>query len=94
MLYIQLARLLMWLYFPTNDLFYKENPLKRISELNSQSPNLYLSCGKQDQFGFFYGTEKLFEGGQKQKAPLMLSPVEGKHCAFDAEALAYHFMDW
>jgi len=93
MLYVQLARFLMWLYFPTNDLFNKENPLSRVSELNPNSPNLYLSCGRQDQFGFFYGTSKFYEGGLKKKAPLAFSAVDGGHCAFDSERLAYFFMN-
>jgi hypothetical protein len=93
MLYVQLARFLMWLYFPTNDLFNKENPLFKTSQLNSQSPNLYLSCGRQDQFGFFYGTNKFFEDGLKKKAPLAFSPLEGGHCTFDSVALAQYFMN-
>lgn len=93
MIYVQLARFLMWLYFPTNDLFNKENPLFKTSQLNSSSPNLYLSCGRQDQFGFFFGTNKFYQEGSKNLAPLSFSPVDGGHCAFDAKNLAHYFMN-
>ncbi len=56
--------------------------------VNSRSPNLYLSCGLYDEYGFFPGTELFAKMAFKQHARVQWRPLYGGHCAVDPISLA------
>lgn len=60
-------------------------PLK----VNSRYPKLFVSTGRQDDYGFFDGAEIFADLVHSQGvSEVEWYPVEGKHCEFDAQALA------
>lgn len=57
--------------------------------LNKSYPRLFVSIGRQDDFGFFEEAENFQALARAKGVPnVEWYPVEGKHCSFDAMAFA------
>ncbi len=57
-------------------------------QFNQSYPPLFISIGRQDDYGFFSGAKALADLAQSHGVLVQWVPVEGKHCAYDEELLA------
>jgi len=51
------------------------------------APPIYLSCGRQDQWGFFEATQKIGEALVKMRHDSYWRPLEGLHCVRNYEEI-------
>lgn len=76
-------------YMPELADWLKASPMDLArTNLSRRSPEIYLSCGLYDKFGFFPGSEKFAEMGATRGARIHWRPIYGGHCAIDAISLA------
>jgi pimeloyl-ACP methyl ester carboxylesterase len=54
----------------------------------AQSPSLYVSCGRSDEFGFFTGAKAFADLAKSRGARVMWQPLDGGHCAVAPYAVA------
>jgi pimeloyl-ACP methyl ester carboxylesterase len=57
------------------------------------APPLYLSCGTEDDFGFYEGSSKMAEALSARKVNMIWEPVPGAHCSRPYQQVAEFFMD-
>jgi pimeloyl-ACP methyl ester carboxylesterase len=75
--------------FPSEQSAMKEMPLTLAQQyLVKESPQFYISCGRQDEFGFFYGAEKFTDIAIKKGLTPLWLPLQGKHCSVDIKSVA------
>lgn len=59
------------------------------TQIKGSSPQLLVTIGQSDDYGFFEGTKQFAELAQKQRVPsVQWLPVSGGHCAGDDAAIA------
>lgn len=56
--------------------------------LSPSSPEVYVSCGSIDEFGFFEGAKKFYETAVKNGTKAEWRPLYGRHCSVDAKSIA------
>lgn len=56
--------------------------------LNERSPALYISCGRQDEYGFFEGALAFSEIARAKGVAASWEPLEGPHCTVKPESVA------
>lgn len=78
--------------FPNLNDYSLHHPYLRVLDLPRNMP-VYLSVGQQDDFGFNEGTDYMAEALANANRPVVYEPLEGKHCAYDVDALAA-FLDF
>lgn len=91
--YIDLARvneLLEWTKweFPTVQSWVDHDPLALIQNGAKRSAELYVSCGEQDEYGFFEGAGKFSDLASVTGANVKWDPMAGGHCVSNAKAIA------
>ena len=76
--------------FPTKETWESATPFnpENLSRIGQQSPPLFVSIGRQDEWGFFEGAEAFVDQlRSKNMSDVEWRPVDGPHCSFDREAL-------
>ena len=73
---------------PTANDWDANNPVKLAENIGANTPDLYVSCGMSDDYGFFPGTEKFAEIAKKGQPGVQWRPLWGSHCAVDIDSLA------
>jgi hypothetical protein len=74
--------------FPTQQDWMNHNPLHLANTIVKSSPAYYVSCGTQDEYGFFEGAEQFAQLAQARGASVKWVPLDGAHCAIDANSVA------
>jgi len=76
--------------FPTTELWLNHSPLDLVrTHTDFSSPELYLSCGDKDEYGFFEGTEQFSKLSAANGVKQLWVPIsEGVHCSVDTISLA------
>jgi pimeloyl-ACP methyl ester carboxylesterase len=74
--------------FPTHEDYDRHDPLTLIAKTQLKTPQLYISCGDHDEYGFFWGSEKFARLAQAHGSSVIWDPKQGGHCVADASALA------
>ncbi|MGZ3710062.1 MAG: hypothetical protein ACXVBC_14165, partial [Bdellovibrionota bacterium] len=65
------------------------NPILQAKHiLNASSPKLYISCGQQDELGFYSGASEFAATAKNAGAQVQWVPLAGGHCAVDSDSLA------
>lgn len=62
--------------------------LQRIKNTSSPKKPLYLSCGKQDDWGCMEGSKQIVSFSRVSNTPIKWVPRKGGHCDIDAQSLA------
>lgn len=76
--------------FPTREGWESATPFnpENLNRIGPLSPPLYVSIGRQDEWGFYEGTEAFVEQLRSRNVSRVeWKPVDGKHCSFDREVL-------
>lgn len=68
----------------------RHNLLSLVHRLGPTSHPMYLTTGRQDDFGFFEGATIFAATASAQGAPLEWHPIDGHHCVWDAPSIAHH----
>ena len=66
---------------------------KSVLKTNVRRPPFYISCGYEDELGFFEGASYLAKLVGEAKFPLRWQPMEGGHCPMDTTAVADFLME-
>jgi enterochelin esterase-like enzyme len=87
-------RILEWMKseFPTPQDWANHNAIEQASQLNGRSPATYVSCGQQDEYGFFEAAQKFVERANSRGASIQWEPMKGGHCVFNTQAIAEFFV--
>ncbi|MFZ3231793.1 MAG: alpha/beta hydrolase-fold protein [Pseudobdellovibrio sp.] len=78
-------------YFPSWESAYAQSPLTLIKNIPSKKsyPKIFISCGDQDQYGFFKSSADFVKLATEKGFNTIWKPVSGgKHCSLDVEALS------
>jgi predicted esterase len=54
---------------------------------------IYISCGKNDEFGLFFGSKELYEKARELKYPVKLSLLKGGHSIKNNKEIVDFFID-
>lgn len=87
-------RVLEWIReeFPTPQDWSNHNPLELASRsFNPNFPSLFVSCGREDEYGFFEGSQVISDLAKHRGVKMQFVPVKGDHCQFDPIAAARFF---
>jgi S-formylglutathione hydrolase FrmB len=78
------------LFIPDEATWNTVSPLKLAPErLNHDSPDVYLSCGSSDEYGFYQGVAQFADLAYKNLNHFTWHPIfQGPHCAVDAGSVA------
>ena len=80
--------------FKTQAEWEAHSPLHLAAQhLSPNSPQIMLSCGDQDEYGFFEGANAFADLAQKKGAPVTWLPVVGEHCEYDLEKFAQFLIE-
>lgn len=79
--------------FPTAQDWNQHDPIALSSRLTPQSPRLYVSCGKRDEFGFFEGSDLFARNAFEQNVRVRWVPLPGEHCVIDPVSVAHFFSE-
>ncbi len=76
--------------FPSEEAWNQSAPLQLAPVLlNSSSPNLHVSCGSEDNYGFQEGARKFSEIARDRGVhEVIWSLLPGEHCTFDSISIA------
>ncbi len=77
-------------FFPDKESWASASPIAQAkSQLSSNSPAVHISCGNNDEYGFYEGAE-LFAQIAKTNGvtPLVWQTLTGGHCVLDPESIA------
>jgi S-formylglutathione hydrolase FrmB len=77
--------------FPTQKDWTNHDPLNLVNGLSKASPTFYVSCGAQDEYGFFEGAEQFTNIARAKGVWTQWVPLKGAHCAIDANTVASFF---
>lgn len=76
-------------FYETKDDYAKASPLALIETVDPKElPELYVSCGSKDDYGFFPGTKQFVKQAKERKIGVQWHPLLGTHCAMDAVSTA------
>jgi enterochelin esterase-like enzyme len=78
-------------YFPSGEEALAQSPrelLKRLHSDKKTNPQIFISCGNRDEFGFFKSAEDFAELATKKGLATIWRPVTGRHCSMDIESLS------
>lgn len=75
-------------FIPTTEDWNKTSPVILASTLSEASPEIYLSCGVRDEWGFYEGAKAFAEASAKTGASIEWRPLYGGHCAVDPISVA------
>lgn len=76
-------------YFPDQESWMKSAPLTvGRTQLGGATPELHVSCGQKDEYGFFEGAKLFADLARDHGVPAIWEPLSGGHCAADPAALA------
>ena len=75
-------------HFRRADAWAAVDPTRLAARLGPDSPALYVSCGRSDEFGFFAGAERLAADARAHGASVIWAPLDGGHCTVDPIGLA------
>lgn len=64
------------------------------TRLSHRDPQLHITCGRRDEFGFHDSVEKFVDIALESDVSVDWISMSGGHCAFDAEELAAFFSDY
>lgn len=77
--------------FPTLDSWNQHDPLQLVKKISSSYPEIYISCGNSDEYGFFEGSEKFVKLAQERSAKIQWHTLKGGHCVYDVKSVADFF---
>lgn len=75
-------------FFDSPEAAQSNSPMFLINQSRTVDLPLYVSCGRQDQYGFYFGAEKFVQIAQSKNANVVWMPLEGKHCTADPDSVA------
>jgi pimeloyl-ACP methyl ester carboxylesterase len=82
------------LFFPTRAAYLTADPLPLARErVTRKSPDLLVSIGLQDGYGFFEGAEKFSEIAKSKGARATYVTVQGAHCTWDWKAVTQFLVE-
>lgn len=84
---LEIYKLIAHPYFPFKEDWIEDNVFNLIKKQNAPLPPIFISTGRSDQYGFFYGSHSLVKIMKRQNRQIQWVPVEGEHCNFDNEAV-------
>lgn len=75
--------------FPTPQIWDASTPFNpnNLDAVGAQSPPIFVSIGRQDEWGFYEGTQAFVTQALDRGASVEWNPVDGPHCSFDQQAL-------
>ena len=77
------------IFFADNDAWNQASVLVIDKQyLGPKTPPLFLSCGEQDEFGFFPGAQAFAAQAKASGVNIIWEPLQGKHCTYDIEGSA------
>jgi pimeloyl-ACP methyl ester carboxylesterase len=79
------------MFFDSREAVARQSPLEILRKMDAKAnPNLrvFLSCGRDDEYGFFKSSRNFAETAEKRGLRATWRPVDGGHCSLDSEALA------
>lgn len=83
--YIELAKL----FFPDVEAWNTADPFVLGAKyFSSKTPRLHISCGTEDELGFYPGSKAFYELAKSKGVDVQYQAVPGGHCAFDPIAIA------
>ncbi len=71
----------------------RHDPLVLVHTAQFKTKSIYLSCAKEDQYGFFEGSALFAKLAQGHGAPVTWQPTTGGHCVIDEKVVAHFFTD-
>ncbi len=75
--------------FPDEASWETVDPLRRArTGFGPATPPLYVSCGREDEMGFFPAARGLAEAARENGVPVVWAPLPGRHCSIDPEGVA------
>ena len=79
-------------YMPTDEDWAKTNIIENMKKPSSDgSPEIYISCGNNDEFGFFIGARDLYDKAVSQSYHAVWDLLEGGHNIRNNKAIAEFF---
>ncbi len=79
-------------FFPNEEAWSNADVYQLVEKYRENLPPLFLSCGTEDDFGFYEGSLKMAEILTSRNANMIWNPLPGAHCARPFEEIAEFFM--
>lgn len=73
--------------FPNRESWQSSDPLRQIAKGIYDGLPLFISIGRQDEFGFIEGARAFVNTGEARGLNITWRPVNGPHCFFDLNTL-------